>query len=504
MPLQITNSLTRKKEPFKPAVEGKVRMYVCGVTVYDYCHVGHGRAYVVFDIVYRWLSQSGYDVTYVRNFTDVDDKIIKRANERGVKPEAITTQFIDAFHEDMARLGLVLPKIEPKATEHIPEMIALIKQLIERGHAYESEGDVYFSVGSFKGYGKLSGKKLDELRAGASERVDPEAKKKKDPADFALWKKAKPEEGVSWKSPWGDGRPGWHIECSAMSRKHLGDGFDIHGGGEDLIFPHHENEIAQSEASSGKEFARVWMHNAFVQMNSEKMSKSLGNTVNLRTMLEQFPGEVFRHFVLNGHYRKQLDFTDAAMRQSQDAMNRLYEGMAKANEKLQTHLGHTQRIAPPSGEEFVEAEAFLQTMEKRFAEAMDDDFNTAGALSVLFEAVRLINRICLRGSLTSADPPRVPRGEDTVLIELREKTKRLGGLLGLLTSDPEQWFDDLLNRGAGESGLSNEEIEKKIQERHAAKKSKDWKKADEIRAWLAERGVVLEDKPDGSTTPRRK
>jgi len=503
MALQITNSLTRKKEPFQPVTPGKVRMYVCGVTVYDYCHVGHGRAYTVFDVIVRWLRHSGYDVTYVRNFTDVDDKIIKRANDRGVEPSMITTQFIDAFHEDMNKLGLVPATIEPKATEHIPEMIEVIQALIKRGHAYASDGDVYFSVASYAPYGKLSKKNLEDLRAGASDRVDPEAKKKKDPADFALWKKAKPEEGVSWKSPWGDGRPGWHIECSAMSRKYLGDGFDIHGGGEDLLFPHHENELAQSEASNGAEFAKTWVHNAFVQMNSEKMSKSIGNVVKIRDMLAEFPGEVFRHFVLNAHYRKPVDFTDETMRQSQDAMVRLYDAMRKANEKLQTHLGHTMRIAPPEGEEFDEAEVFLKTMETRFAEAMDDDFNTSSAMSLLYESARLINRICVRPSLTSGDPPRVPRGEDTVLMELREKTKRLANVLGLLVTEPEIWLTDLLDRGAAASGLSQEEIDAKIEERHAARRRKDFKAADEIRAWLKERGVVLEDKPDGSTHPKR-
>jgi cysteinyl-tRNA synthetase len=502
MPLQITNTMTRKQEPFQPAIPGKVRMYVCGVTVYDYCHVGHGRAYVVFDIVRRWLSHLGYEVTYVRNFTDVDDKIIKRANERGVEPRMITEQFIDAFHDDMKKLGLVPPDVEPKATEHIPEMIKVIEQLIARGHAYAADGDVYFSVASYKPYGKLSRKKLEDLRSGEDRVIDP-GEKKKDPADFALWKKAKPEEGMSWKSPWGEGRPGWHIECSAMSRKYLGDGFDIHGGGEDLIFPHHENEIAQSEASTGADFAHVWLHNAFVQMNSVKMSKSLGNVVPLKEVLQRYPGEVFRHFVLNAHYRKPLDFTDETIQQSQESMVRLYDAIFKANEKLQTHLGHTLRIGPPEGEEFVEAEAFLKTMETRFEDAMNDDFNTSSAVSVLFEAARLINKICIRPSLTSADPPKVPRGEDTVLTELREKTKRLAKVLGLLTIEPEIFLEDLLSRGVRESGLSQAEIDQKIDERHRARASRDFKKADEIRAWLKERGVVLEDKPDGSTHSRR-
>ena len=498
MALEITNTLTRKKEPFAPATPGKVRMYVCGVTVYDYCHVGHGRAYVVFDVVYRWLTHKGFEVTYVRNFTDVDDKIIARANERGVTCDALTEEFIQAFYEDMDRLGIVRPTIEPRATRHIPEMIEHIEKLIGGGHAYASEGDVYFSVASYPKYGRLSKRNLDEMRAGA--RVDP-GEKKRDPADFALWKAAKPGE-PAWDSPWGKGRPGWHIECSAMSRKYLGDGFDLHGGGEDLIFPHHENEIAQSEAATKTEFARVWVHNAFVQMAAEKMSKSLGNVVRVRDMLERYPGEVFRMFVLNAHYRKPVDFTDETMRNAEDGLERLYRALAEADARVDEHPKNTLRIAPPEGAEFEEAEAFLETMETRFAEAMDDDFNTSGAVSVLFEAARLLNRICARPVL-SASGGSVARGEIDVLNDLRNRLRRLGNLLGLLTVQAEAWLEDLRMRGARESGITPAEIETKIEERHAARRARDFKKADEIRGWLKERGVVLEDKPDGSTDWRR-
>ena len=499
MALEITNTRTRRKESFQPITPGKVRMYVCGVTVYDFCHVGHGRAYVVFDVVYRWLSHLGFDVTYVRNFTDVDDKIIKRANEGGRTPEDITRQFIEAFHADMDKLGLVRPTIEPKATEHIPEMIAMIETLISRGHAYASSGDVYFAVASLRDYLKLSKRSLDDMRAGA--RVEP-GEQKRDKADFALWKAAKPGE-PKWKSPWGEGRPGWHIECSAMSSKYLGESFDIHGGGEDLIFPHHENEIAQSEGATGKEFARIWIHNAFVQMNAEKMSKSLGNVVRLRDILEQFPPEAFRMFVLSAHYRQPLDFTDESIRQGRERAERLYKALAEANEKLRTHQEQTPNIGPPSGPEFVEAEEFLKTMEARFTAAMNDDFNTAGAISILFEAARLVNRIVAKPSLTASDPPRVPRSERTVLEELREKLQRLATAVGLLEADPVVWLEQLRQSGAQAAGLAEADIDKKIEERLSARRMKDFKKADEIRNWLKERGVILEDKPDGSSGWRR-
>jgi cysteinyl-tRNA synthetase len=499
MALEIYNTLTRRKEPFQPIDPPTVRMYVCGVTVYDFSHMGHARAYVVFDTVYRWLAVKGFEVNYVRNFTDVDDKILKRAADRGVPAEAVSEQFIEAFHEDMAKLGLLAPTIEPKATEHVPEMIEIISRLVDRGIAYVSGGDVWYSVSAWPEYGKLSRRKLEDMRAGAGladrarTAVDPAELKKRDPADFALWKAAKPGER-SWDSPWGKGRPGWHIECSAMSRKYLGQPFDLHGGGEDLVFPHHENEIAQSEAAYGARLSNVWLHNAFLNVNAEKMSKSLGNFTTVRDVLGHFDGEAIRLFVLSAHYRSPLDFTDGAMVEATGRLERLYDALAKVNERTRTHPEHTLEIGDAKGPEADEARALIEGMNARFTAAMDDDFNTASALSVLFEVARAMNRFTQR--------PAVSSGEHEVLVKLRHGMRELAGHLGLLGADPARWLETNRHAGLKDSGLTPAEIDAKIAERLAARKSKDFRKADEVRDWLKERGVLLEDNPTGTTWRR--
>ena len=488
MPLEIHDTLTREKRLFTPLVPGKVGIYVCGVTVYDHVHVGHARAAIVFDIVTRWLRQIGYDVTLVRNYTDVDDKIIKRANERGVTSDDISDEYIQAFEADMGQLGMIAPSVAPRATDHIPGMIDVIEQLIAKGFAYPSNGDVYFSVPSYPKYGRLSRRKLEDMRAGARVEID---EQKRDPADFALWKTAKPGE-PSWDSPWGKGRPGWHIECSAMAKKHLGQTIDIHGGGEDLVFPHHENEIAQSEGASGLEFSRFWMHNAFVKMNSEKMSKSLGNVVRLRDVMAKYPGEAFRLFCLIAHYRSPIDFTDAAMENAREALERLYKSVAEAAVKFAAHMSSTLRLGPA---EEPDLEAIAATMEARFHAAMNDDFNTAAATAVLFEVARALNRLTAKAAPTS--------GDVDLAQKLSSGLRTLGGILGLLTDSPEHMLDLLRKGNVAATGLSEADIEAKIAARDDAKKARDFKTADEIRAWLKERGITLDDVKGGKTIWRR-
>jgi len=458
--LKIHNDLTRSKEVFEPLEPGKVRMYVCGMTVYDLCHLGHARVMVVFDVVYRYLKALGFDVTYVRNITDIDDKIIARANERGEPFTELTERFIAAMHEDAAALGVLSPDLEPRATEHLPGIIAMIERLIERGHAYVADnGDVYYDVRSFPEYGRLSGKSIDDLEAGA--RVEP-GEGKRDPLDFALWKAAKPGE-PAWDSPWGSGRPGWHIECSAMSTQALGDTFDIHGGGADLTFPHHENEIAQSEGATGHPFVRYWMHNGFVRINDEKMSKSLGNFFTVREVLERYRPEAIRYFILTSHYRSPLNYDDTQLDQAGAALTRFY-----------TALRGLPESAP------VGAEAF----EARFHAAMQDDFNTPEALAVMFDLVREINRL-------RQDDPQAAAGLGAAL-------RRMGDVLGILQEDPETWL-----RGDGaDDGLDDAEIETLIAQRAQAKAEKNWAEADRIRDQLQQAGIVLEDGPGGTTWRR--
>jgi len=458
--LQIYNTLTRRKETFEPLRPGQVGMYVCGVTVYDLCHVGHARVMVVFDVIYRWLSHVGYDVTYVRNFTDVDDKIIKRANEKGVDVGSLTDEMIEAFYADIDRLNCLRPTLEPRATTHMGDMIAMIEQLLEKGYAYvANSGDVLFEVRKFAPYGRLSGKNIDALESGARVEVD---ESKRDPLDFALWKRAKPGE-PAWDSPWGAGRPGWHIECSAMSCKHLGDTFDIHGGGMDLTFPHHENEIAQAQGAHGGGFARYWLHNGFVNINEEKMSKSLGNFFTICEVLNRYPPEVLRMFILGTHYRSPLDFSDQALDVAKSGLDRLYEIKKRLSDK---------------GYEY----AASGGISEYFRRAMNDDFNTPEALAAVFDVGHQINKT-------------LDGGEDAA--GAASEFLALCDLLGIVQQDAASWFQ------AGGDGGDADKIEALIAERLAARKAKDFARADAIRNELSGMGVVLEDGPSGTTWKRR-
>ena len=458
--LHIYNTLSRKKELFTPIEPGKVKMYVCGMTVYDLCHLGHARVLVVFDAVTRYMRHIGYEVNYIRNITDIDDKIIARANENGEDFNVLTTRFIKAMHEDAAELGVLPPNDEPKATASMDDIISMVETLIEKGHAYAADnGDVYYDVSSFENYGQLSGKQIEDLRAGERVAVDPN---KDDPLDFVLWKAAKPDE-PSWDSPWGKGRPGWHIECSAMSTCCLGNHFDIHGGGQDLQFPHHENEIAQSEAATGEKFVNLWMHNGFVRIDDEKMSKSLGNFFTVREILKLYQGEEIRYFVLASHYRSPLNYSDQLLDTARSSLTRLY---------------NTLRGLDVPSVSIIEDEA-----EVRFNKAMDDDFNTSEALAVLFDLAGQVNRL---------------REEDAAMaLQKAGLLKKLANVLGLLESDPEVY----LQGGAGESD-DVEQIESLIQQRLDARANKDWAEADRIRDELHAMDIELEDK-DGKTIWRR-
>jgi cysteinyl-tRNA synthetase len=460
--LKIYNDLTNQKENFQPLEAGKVRMYVCGMTVYDLCHLGHARVMVVFDVVFRYLQALGYDVTYIRNITDIDDKIIKRANDNGEPFLALTERFIQAMHEDAAALGILPPTVEPKATEHMVEILAMIGKLIDRGHAYIADnGDIYYDVRSFPDYGRLSGKSIDDLESGA--RVEP-GEAKRDPLDFALWKAAKPDE-PAWDSPWGKGRPGWHIECSAMSTKALGDTFDIHGGGADLTFPHHENEIAQSEGATGHPFVKYWMHNGFVRINDEKMSKSLGNFFTVREILERYQAEEVRYFILTSQYRSPLNYDNEHLDNARAALTRFYTAMRGLPD-----------AAPAGGENYRE----------RFHAAMQDDFNTPEALAVLFDVTREVNR--LRES------------DQAAAAALAAELKMLGAILGVLQDDPEHYL-----RGgapAAKGGLSDAAIEGLIQARIQARAAKNWAEADRIREELQSAGIILEDSAGGTNWRR--
>ncbi len=477
MTLSVFNTMGSRKEPFVPLSPGKVRMYVCGVTVYDLCHIGHARANVAFDIIVRYLRHTGYDVTYIRNFTDIDDKIIRKANQEGIPFAAVTKKYIDAFYEDFDRLGLLRPDAEPKATEHIPEIVALTERLVRDGKAYPVDGDVYYSVKGFPGYGKLSGKNVEDLRAGARVDVD---ERKNDPLDFALWKASKPGE-PAWESPWGPGRPGWHIECSAMSMKHLGETFDIHGGGKDLVFPHHENEIAQSEAATGKPFARYWLHNGFVNVNNEKMSKSLGNFFTLRDVLAQVKPEVLRFFLASSHYRSPIDYSDQSLTEARAGLDRLYRVKEKA--EACRAAGASPSPIPPG-----EDAGPLLSAPARFGEAMDDDFNTAAALGHLFDGIRALNR------LAPAEPS-TERERAGIFLAGYELLDPLFGVLGLLRALSADHF-----QGAGVAGRMGEgEILAGIEARRAARAAKQYAEADRIRKELEAAGVLLEDGKAGTT-----
>ena len=455
MTMLIYNTQAREKQSFQPMTPGQVRMYVCGMTVYDYCHLGHARVMVVFDMVYRWLQASGYTVDYVRNITDIDDKIIKRAQENQEPIDVLTGRFIDLMHADEAKLGVLPPTHEPRATQFVPGMVQMIQTLIDKDLAYPApNGDVYYAVHRFAGYGKLSGKSLEDLRAGERVEVDPN---KREPLDFVLWKSAKPGE-PSWDAPWGKGRPGWHIECSVMSEHYLGAQFDIHGGGQDLQFPHHENEIAQSEGAHGHPFVNYWMHNGFVRVDNEKMSKSLGNFFTIREVLGQFDAETVRFFILRAHYRSPLNYSDQHLLDAKQSLGGLYI---------------TLRDVKPESVNIDWSDAYAT----KFKQAMDDDFDSHGAITVLFELSREANKA--RSSALSG------------------LLKTLGGVLGLLQTDPDVYLR------AGESeGYSADHIDQLIADRLAARSAKDFALADEIRKELSDAGVILEDGPQGTTWRR--
>jgi len=460
MTLSIFNTLSRRAEPFEPIVPGHVRMYVCGMTVYDLCHLGHARSMLAFDVVQRWLKASGYRVTYVRNVTDIDDKIIARALKNGETITALTNRMIDALHQDADALGIERPTLEPRATEYVPQMLDIIRRLEDRGLAYRAEGgDVNYAVRKFLAYGKLSGKSLDDLRAGERVAVDDG---KQDPLDFVLWKAAKADEPAEakWESTYGAGRPGWHIECSAMSCQMLGDSFDIHGGGADLQFPHHENEIAQSEGATGQPLARFWMHNGFVRVDNEKMSKSLGNFFTIREVLEKYDAETVRFFILRAHYRSALNYSDVHLDDARAALKRLYTALAQVKAEVPAQIDWSGPFAA------------------RFRAAMDEDFGTPEAVAVLFDLATEVNR-----------------NKDAQLAGL---LKSLGGVLGLLQQAPQSY----LKSGGASEGLDESRIQVLMAERAAAKAAKNFTEADRIRQELAVQGVVLKDGPSGTTWER--
>ncbi|HEY2385485.1 MAG TPA: cysteine--tRNA ligase [Candidatus Binatia bacterium] len=478
MSLRLHNTLSGAIEPLSAARAGEVGLYVCGPTVYDRCHLGHARSFIVFDVLVRYLRFAGQQVRFVRNVTDIDDKIIKRAAEQGVTAKALAERFIGSFHADLAALGCVMPDVEPRATEHLPEMIALIERLIGNGLAYPMAGDVYFAVGRFAGYGKLSKRKLDDLQAGARVEVD---ERKRDALDFALWKAAKPGE-PSWESPWGPGRPGWHLECSAMSVKYLDQPFDLHGGGEDLIFPHHENEIAQSEGAAGKPFVRHWVHHAFVRINDEKMAKSLGNFLTIEETLKRVPAEAMRLFLAGTHYRSPLDFSEQGLGDAGRACARIHETIARLEDALGGAVAPDGAAAPNSAA----TPTAVQRFRDDFTAAMDDDLNSPRALGVLFDQIREINRV-------------LDAGEREHLAAHLRVFADCAGVLGILRRPADRYLEDAKSRHLTESGIDPAEIERLIAERNAARKGRDFRRADEIRAELSARGIVLKDGADGTT-----
>ncbi len=483
MPVKIYNTLTRKKEILKPIEPGHIKIYVCGITSYDYCHIGHARSALAFDMIVRYLRYTGNKVTYVRNFTDIDDKIIARAAEQNSSTEELANRFIDEFYVDMDRLGVDRPTMEPKATEHIQEMIDLIAELIDKDMAYPSSGDVYYSVNSFKGYGKLSGRNLEDMQAGARITVN---ENKTNPMDFVLWKASKPGE-PSWESPWGPGRPGWHIECSAMSRKYLGSTFDIHGGGQDLIFPHHENELAQSEGANDKPFVNMWIHHGFVTIRDEKMSKSLGNFLTIRDILDHYHPEVLRFFIFSTHYRNPLDFSEAAMQDAIAGLDRLYNCIA-AVDALKTE--GSDDAVPLAGDKDRKK---IEGLEQRFQKAMDNDFNTAQAQGSLFEAVKVMNKILrqLPESAANTDLDLLRNGAATV--------RKLAAIMGILEEDAANYLADKKAAMLAKTNISEAEILDLIQKRNQARKDRDWALSDQIRDTLLEKEIELKDGPDGTT-----
>jgi len=474
--LRIYNTLTKKKEIFKSIEPGKVRIYVCGPTVYDACHIGHARSVIVFDVIVRYLRVTGYQVTYVRNFTDVDDKIINRAHELGSSVKELSERYIQEFYEATDALKVERATLEPRATDHIDEIIQVIQRLFDQGLAYQADGDVFYSVERFKDYGKLSGRKLEDMQAGARIEIDD---KKHNPLDFVLWKGAKPGEPM-WDSPWGKGRPGWHIECSAMSTHFLGQHFDIHGGGKDLMFPHHENEIAQSEGAFGQRFVNVWIHNGFVQINQEKMSKSLGNFLMIKDILKRYHSEVLRLFLLSNHYRSPIDFTHQAMAEAEAGLEKIYALLQRIAEFAGRDTPDPNQQGP--GDLWV-----------GFCEAMDDDFNTARAIGLVFDTVRSLNRVM---------DDRVESGSSETLARLesgRADLMRVGRVLGIGGESPSHFLQQEKAKAVESEAINETLVESLIAERLQARQQKDWERADRIRSELSAMNIVLEDRPDGTT-----
>ena len=487
MSVQVYNTLSGRKEEFIPLTPGKVTMYVCGVTVYDYCHIGHARSAMVFDVIRNYLQNKGFEVIFVKNFTDVDDKIITRSLEEGISTQEVAEKYIAAHNEDMGRLGIQPADIEPKATEHIDDMLKIIEQLVAQELAYAVDGDVYFSVKKFPEYGKLSGRNVEDMRSGARIEIDA---RKHDPLDFALWKASKPGE-PAWESPWGEGRPGWHIECSAMSCKYLGETFDIHGGGKDLIFPHHENEIAQSEASTKKAFAKYWIHNGFLSINQEKMSKSLGNFFTIREVLNTFSPETIRFLMLSTHYRSPLDYSTSRLEEAAAALKRFYNIFNAVNELyslIQTEPSSASP-SPESSEQLSHLSTQIEQLNLTFEEAMDDDFNTAAAIGVLFDMLKAINSAL-----------RIVAGEKNIsedmlkpLTEAVETVKRLAGILGFSFSEHH-----LASEGQHE--LVDQLMSLFLDLRQEARSEKNWSLADRIRDGLTQIGIQIKDHPGGKST----
>jgi len=478
--LKIYNTMTGLKEVFRPLVPKAVRMYVCGVTVYDECHLGHARSALVFETIRRYLKYCNFKVTFVKNFTDVDDKIINRAKELGIPWQAVTAKYIKAYYRDMKRLGIGRATVEPRATKHMADIIGLVRALARKGVAYQVNGDVYFQVQKFPAYGALSKRKLEDMQAGARVEVD---ERKRNPMDFALWKSSKPGE-PGWDSPWGRGRPGWHIECSAMSMKHLGKTFDIHGGGMDLIFPHHENEIAQSCAATGKQFARYWVHNGFVQVNQEKMSKSLGNFFTIREIFEksewseEITGEILRYFLLTNHYRSPLEFSDQGLREAKSSLDGFYDLFNRLKERGKT--------TGPVNEKLTTA---IERTRLAFEQAMDDDFNTPAAVAELQGLRSGVNKLLETGLSTKARE------------QARQQFRLLGSVMGLFQLEKWRFNVDLSDIGV--RGLADEEVESKVKERTEARRRKDFKRADEIREFLKSHDIIIEDRPDGTSRWKR-
>ncbi len=483
--IRIHNTFSGKKERLQPIEPGHIKLYVCGITSYDYCHIGHARSALVFDMISKYLRLRGYKVTFIRNFTDIDDKIIARAREQNISCEELAERFISEFYTDMDGLHIDRPTKEPKATDHVAEMIELIGELIKKGMAYPAQGDVYYRVDSFPEYGRLSRRNLDDMRAGARIAVN---QQKENPMDFVLWKASKPGE-PSWESPWGAGRPGWHIECSAMSKKYLGENFDIHGGGQDLIFPHHENEIAQSEGCSGQPFANLWIHHGFVTIKDEKMSKSLGNFLTIRDIRKNYHHEILRFFVFSTHYRNPLDFSESAMQDAATGLERLYTVIAQCEAAIKETTTTKQATTVISEKDLLK----LQNVEERFIKAMDNDFNTAQAQGIFFDTVKLISKI-LR-----ALPETAATEDMTELANCIRKVKELAAVMGILQEDANHWLAARKEQLAAGLAISSAEIEKKIALRLQARKEKNWTESDRIRDELATFGIELKDDAAGTS-----